>query len=66
MHERVVSDGKIDGRHATALEANQPGAMPAASVAGPAARRRPYEPPSLERLGEWTALTLQQSVPIFP
>ena len=30
------------------------------------ANRRPYAPPRLERLGEWSALTLQQSVPIFP
>jgi hypothetical protein len=28
--------------------------------------RRPYTPPCLERLGEWSALTLQQSIPIGP
>lgn len=27
--------------------------------------RRPYTPPRLERLGEWSALTLQQTIPIF-
>jgi hypothetical protein len=27
---------------------------------------RPYEAPRLERLGEWSALTLQQSIPIGP
>lgn len=34
--------------------------------AGRVAPREPYAPPVLERLGEWNALTLQQSVPIFP
>lgn len=28
--------------------------------------RAPYATPKLERLGAWSALTLQQSVPIFP
>jgi hypothetical protein len=28
--------------------------------------RQPYAPPVLEHLGEWKALTLQQSVPIGP
>ncbi len=28
--------------------------------------RAPYTPPRLERLGEWSALTLQQSIPVFP
>jgi hypothetical protein len=28
--------------------------------------RRPYPPPRLEPLGAWSALTLQQSIPIFP
>lgn len=28
--------------------------------------RLPYTPPRLERLGGWSALTLQQSVVIFP
>jgi hypothetical protein len=31
-----------------------------------AAGRPPYAPPRLERLGPWSALTLQQSVQIFP
>jgi hypothetical protein len=39
-------------------------AIPAAPA--PAGERRPYTPPALERLGEWSALTLQQSVPIGP
>jgi len=34
------------------------------SGAGAAAVRAPYEPPVLEALGAWSALTLQQSVPI--
>ena len=25
-----------------------------------------YQPPVLERLGPWQAVTLQQSIPIFP
>jgi hypothetical protein len=29
-------------------------------------RRAPYERPELEHLGSWSALTLQQSVPIGP
>jgi hypothetical protein len=28
--------------------------------------RLPYAPPRLDRLGAWSALTLQQSIPIFP
>ena len=28
--------------------------------------RAPYSPPQLESLGRWSALTLQQSVPIGP
>ena len=28
--------------------------------------RAPYVPPRLDHLGEWSALTLQQSIPIFP
>lgn len=35
---------------------------PRASTSG----RREYAPPRLERLGRWNALTLQQSVQIFP
>ncbi len=31
-----------------------------------AVERRAYTAPCLERLGVWSALTLQQSVPIFP
>lgn len=31
---------------------------------GPAEKRRPYVCPVLERLGPWSALTLQQTVPI--
>lgn len=34
--------------------------------AGGEAVRRAYAPPHLERLGAWSALTLQQSIPIFP
>ncbi len=46
-------------------------AAPAAGSDRSAARpgadgRLPYTPPRLERLGPWSALTLQQSVPIFP
>lgn len=32
----------------------------------PESERLPYAPARLERLGEWSALTLQQSIPIFP
>ena len=32
----------------------------------PSLTRRPYAPPDLEALGRWSALTLQQSVPIGP
>ncbi len=31
-----------------------------------AATRRPYTPPCLERLGGWSALTLQQSISFGP
>jgi len=34
--------------------------------ARPETDRLPYASPRLERLGAWRALTLQQSVPIFP
>jgi hypothetical protein len=34
--------------------------------ARPETDRLPYASPRLERLGSWSALTLQQSVPIFP
>jgi hypothetical protein len=27
--------------------------------------RRPYTPPSLEPIGRWSSLTLQQSIPIW-
>jgi hypothetical protein len=37
-----------------------------AGVATDAPARAPYTSPRLERLGSWRALTLQQSVPIFP
>ncbi|HVM43870.1 MAG TPA: hypothetical protein VMT77_10190 [Gemmatimonadales bacterium] len=40
-------------------------AAPAAPQPLPA-RKTPYEPPALERLGPWEAFTLQQSIPIFP
>jgi len=44
-----------------------PEAIPEQSAARPgAAERLPYTPPRLERLGPWSALTLQQSVQIFP
>jgi len=36
------------------------------SDATPVKPLAPYTPPVLERLGSWRALTLQQSVPIFP
>jgi hypothetical protein len=37
---------------------------PAESNAG--SRKQAYDPPRLVELGGWTAVTLQQSVPIFP
>lgn len=54
----------IDGINA-AGDAPKPLSAVRGAIAHPAARA-PYAPPALERLGEWTALTLQQSVPIFP
>lgn len=36
------------------------------SDASPSGGRAPYTPPRLDRLGAWSALTLQQSIPIFP
>jgi hypothetical protein len=39
---------------------------PARSETGQPSTRAPYTRPVLEHLGSWTALTLQQSVPIFP
>jgi hypothetical protein len=39
------------------------GGGPVAEVAG---SRLAYEAPRCERLGDWTALTLQQSVILFP
>lgn len=47
-----------------AAEAPTPRAT--STVAGRVASREPYVPPVLERLGDWSALTLQQSIPIFP
>jgi hypothetical protein len=45
----------------------QPPVMPQEQTASRAeSARRPYTPPRLERLGEWSALTLQQSIPIGP
>lgn len=48
-----------DARPFPALRAYPPGAKEPTS-------RVPYSPPRLERVGAWSALTLQQSVPIFP
>jgi hypothetical protein len=45
----------------------QPPVMPQEQTAPRSeAPRRAYTPPRLERLGEWSALTLQQSIPIGP
>lgn len=43
-----------------------PNPIPAPARPAPPAEpaRRPYAAPSLEHLGTWSALTLQQSVPI--
>lgn len=49
-------------RLAPATAAHRPFPVGAASTAP----RAPYAPPTFERLGPWQALTLQQSVPIFP
>jgi hypothetical protein len=45
---------------------DQPHTPAAPDSAAPSAERLPYTPPVLERLGEWSALTLQQSIPIGP
>lgn len=50
----------------TAEDARVQGAAMRDIVAHPRSGRAPYAPPALERLGEWSALTLQQSIPIFP
>jgi hypothetical protein len=34
--------------------------------ARPETDRLPYASPRLERLGSWSALTLNQSIPLFP
>ncbi|HEX7050117.1 MAG TPA: hypothetical protein VF188_07960 [Longimicrobiales bacterium] len=39
---------------------------PVEAVGSERSGRAPYVAPRVERLGAWTALTLQQSVPIFP
>lgn len=50
--------------------ADRPGPSQAGRTTDPAAPeqtlRRPYAPPRLEPLGAWSALTLQQTVPIGP
>lgn len=43
-----------------------PSPRPSPTDAAPGTPRAAYSPPVLERLGAWRALTLQQSVPIFP
>lgn len=50
----------------TNLAAGASAPRAASTTAGQVASREPYVPPVLERLGEWSALTLQQSIPIFP
>lgn len=51
----------------TEIEIQKPGARETAGTRwADGAARAPYAPPRLERLGAWSALTLQQSVPIFP
>ncbi len=43
--------------------------MPVPATANPPRQvraPRPFEAPRLERLGTWSALTLQQSIPIGP
>lgn len=32
----------------------------------PGEARAPYTPPALERLGRWSVLTLQQTIPVGP
>lgn len=43
----------------------EPGPSERGRENGVAPVRPLYEPPALERLGAWQAVTLQQSVPIF-
>lgn len=45
---------------------NEPAAIAVARMVRDETDRRPYAPPRLERLGEWSALTLQQSIIIAP
>ena len=57
--------GKLMGRRMDGAE--QPRIANAAEPQRPAGdARAPYVQPRLERLGGWSALTLQHSIPIFP
>lgn len=47
-------------------ETEKPNLNPVQGATAEPIVRRPYTPPNLERLGEWSALTLQQSIPIGP
>jgi len=51
------------GAFAVVQPTTQPLKQPAP---GAGSSRRPYTPPTLERLGEWSAPTLQQSIGIGP
>ncbi|HEX6939586.1 MAG TPA: hypothetical protein VF158_09245 [Longimicrobiales bacterium] len=62
MTERSTR-AEADAPHTGPVHRGEPGARAAPA---PGAGGMAYEPPRLERLGAWRALTLQQSVPIFP
>jgi hypothetical protein len=51
---------------AQAITGGSAGPSDGAAASPRACARAAYVPPRLERLGAWNALTLQQSVPIFP
>ena len=40
--------------------------LPLDTPVAPNVARAPYTAPSLEALGDWSALTLQQTIPISP
>lgn len=65
---RSAVSAEANARHIARAEPTGAGsgiAYDSGSEARPGARA-PYTRPALEPLGSWRALTLQQSVPIFP
>lgn len=59
----VMKPARGDPPRAPAKDGRSSAAARAGEATGP---RRPYDPPELEPLGRFRALTLQQSLPIGP